>query len=475
MQERILAAVDLGTTTTSLSVSRIDETGFTQVLWYGKKPSEGILRGNIVNPKNACKPLRALIEDAQEAVGEKIGSVVLALPRWKMKADSVEFSTQRTNPDDFISEDEIATLKDAARDSFKNLQEGWTIYGVIAQTYSTDDQFQVSESDVVGMTSNTLTGKYLVFSGPARAISNADKMAAELGVVIVEECLIPQVEAECVLSEDEREHGVALVEIGGGVTSVSIFHRGIMRSYGSFPFGGKSVTEDIRQECGIQERLAENIKLGFGSCMPDRLLSLSEKIIQISDKRTGDIHQLPVKYLSEIIGSRMHEIAEAVMHLIGESGYADKLKSGVVLTGGGADILSCGALFADISGYPVRVSYPHANNVDTAAATEITLLDAAAQLSMVNSYRSKAHISCATELPKAEEPKKEEKPKIEEPVATEGQGDLFGAEEPKPKEEPKKTKKPEKSEKPKKPGLFDKLNGFVGSLYEDLDSNENNG
>ena len=402
MQERLIAAVDFGSSKTSLSVSKVDN-GTAQVLYYRELPSEGVLRGNIFNPKKACGPLRTLIADAQESLAISINSIAVALPRWNVKAESVEFSTRRSDSDEYISEEEVASLKEMARNDYSaNLPADYQVYGSVAQSYSTDDLFQVSEDDVVGVTGSVLTGRFLIFSGPKKPVSNIDKLTNELGIAVSEALFVPEIEADCVLTEDEKEHGVALVEIGGGITSVSVFYRGVMRSYASFPFGGKSVTNDIRQECGIQESLAENIKLGYGGCMPDRLLSLSEKILQIEDSRTGDCQQLPVKYLSEIIGSRMHEIAEAVLHLIGESGYSNNLRGGIVLIGGGSEILSCASLFADMSGVNCRIACPHGGGVLTEGCEEIEQTSAASQLAMVSALKDNVHLNCGNEVAEPE-------------------------------------------------------------------------
>ena len=482
MQERLIAAVDLGSFKTSLSVSKV-ENGGTQVLYYRELPSEGVLRGNVFNPKKACGPLRTLLADAQESLGINISSIAVALPRWNVKAESIEFSTHRSNADSFISEEEVGALQEMARNDYSGkLPSDYQVYGAVAQSYSTEDLFQVSEDDVVGVTGATLTGRFLIFSGPKKPISNIDKLTNELGLAVAEELFVPEIEADCVLTEDEKEHGVALVEIGGGITSVAVFYRGVMRSYAAFPFGGKSVTNDIRQECGIQESLAENIKLGYGGCMPDRLLSLGEKILQIEDSRTGDCQQLPVKYLSEIIGSRMHEIAEAVLHLIGESGYSNNLRGGIVLTGGASEMLNCSSLFADMSGVNCRIAYPHGNGVLTEGCEEIEGASGAAQLAMVSVLKGMDHINCGSEagIQAAEAPSVQQ-------MEVGSDDTLFSNDEAwnentEDKPEKKKNEKKQPAKKAgKKPhaksglgGLFDKFAGAVGSLYDGVGEDDEN-
>ena len=154
------------------------------------------------------------------------------------------------------------------------------------------------------------------------------------------------------------ENGVAHIDFGGGSTSVTIYHGNIMRHYASIPFGGKNITHDIKNELQISERLAENIKLAFGACLPDKLQSLSEKVLVISGQTAVQQKEVTVKYLSEIITARVEEIIQAILYEISESGLAEHLRGGIVITGGCAHTANLGLLIGQMSGYKVRVGYP---------------------------------------------------------------------------------------------------------------------
>jgi len=149
---------------------------------------------------------------------------------------------------------------------------------------------------------------------------------------------------------------VALVDFGAGVTSLSVYHGGIMRYYASIPFGGKAITGDIRTECSISEELAEKIKKRFGACLPGKLASLSEKVLQI--RLTEPYKEVPVRYISEIIDCRCREIIEAVLYYLQESGLQNAIRGGVVVTGGSAELANFITLFKEMSGYDVRKGYP---------------------------------------------------------------------------------------------------------------------
>jgi cell division protein FtsA len=137
---------------------------------------------------------------------------------------------------------------------------------------------------------------------------------------------------------------------------VAVYHGGIMRSYAAIPFGGKTITGDIRTECSISEELAEKIKVKFGACMPGKLASLSEKVLQI--RLTEPYKEVSVKYISEVIDARCREIIDAVLYYIQESGLENNLRGGIVLTGGGASLVNFANLFKEMSGYEVRIGFP---------------------------------------------------------------------------------------------------------------------
>lgn len=468
MQERFIAAVDLGASKISLSVCQITD-GAAQIVHYREAESKGIRRGIIFNPKQVCEPLGKLIREAEETLDINIHEVITAFPRWKVSTNEVEQTCDRSDPESFISEDEVNSLKDLALEKFEaGVDPNSMIYGAVAQSYSTEDLFQAAEDDVVGVTASKFEGLFKVFSGARKPIANIDKVMNELGISS-RKCFIAEAVGEAVLTSDEKEHGVALIEIGAGVTSVSVYHRGVLRFFDSFPFGGNAVTSDIHLECGIQESLAENIKLGFGSCMPDRLQSLGEKIIQIRDKRTGETQQLPVKYLAEIIGSRMREIANAALWLIGKSGYADSLRGGIVLTGGGAELLSSSALFTELSGLPTRVGYPHVSGIVT-DGYEIGGLEGVSQLALLSMVKDNDLINCA--ISKENDIQPEEPTVDDEPRETifPTTDDTKGPEEKKPVAPPKP--------KPQRRGLFGtltkKVTDITGNLFdENIGSNDN--
>ncbi len=315
MEERYIASVDLGSSKIALTVARISGND-VQIVYYKETPSDGIRNSYVFNPKKASAPLKEAIAEAEKDLRIKILQVVVGLPKYYVKQESASGKVPRGEEAGCITEEEVENLKEMALESYPlNDEKNEVMYGAVAQSFSTEDSFQQVEGDIVGMVSDYLEGNFKVFIGRRRSVANLDVVMNELGIAIARKYFLPDVVAKAVLTEEEMENGVALIDMGAGSTSVTIYKGKVMRHYGAIPFGGKTITSDIRTECGLSERLAENIKLAYGACMPDRLQNLSEKIIQINDENGVPLKQLPVKYLSEIITLREKEIIDSMLYL----------------------------------------------------------------------------------------------------------------------------------------------------------------
>ena len=357
VDEKYIAAVDLGTSKLVLSVAKVTGDD-VQVVYYREHPAEGIQQSIVTNPMKASAPLRAAVEEAERELVIRIRQVVVGLPRYSVVQETANGSIDRSTPDEYITREEVEALKSMAVESYPLDDERTQImYGAVAQSFSNDDQIQLIDEDVIGTISDKLEGNFKVFIGNRRATAAIDKIFNSLGIAIAKKYFLPDVVARIVLSEEEKQNGVALIDFGAGVTSVTIYHGGIMRHYAAIPFGGKSITNDIRMECSITERLAENIKKAYGACMPNKLANLSEKIIQIRYE-DAPFKEVPVKYIAEIIDARAREILDAILYSIQQSGLQGQLRSGIVLTGGGANLANLKMLVKEMSGYNVRIGYP---------------------------------------------------------------------------------------------------------------------
>ena len=468
MEERYIASIDLGTSKLGLCVARVKGDD-VQVVYYKETPSEGIRGSVVANPMKASVPLRRAIQEAEDELMIKILQVVVGMPRSDVRQEIATGSIERSYPDEYITEEEVENLKSMAVKSYPLDDENSQImYGAVAQSFSVDDQIQLVESDVVGTLSKTLQGNFKVFIGSRRATAAVDKIFNSMGIAIAKKYFLPDVVAKTVLTEVDRQSGVALVDVGAGVTSVAIYQGGIMRSYVAIPFGGKSITGDIRTECSISETLAEKIKLKFGACMPAKLASLSEKVLQI--RLSEPYKEVTVKYISEIIDARAREIINAVLYYVQESGLENNLRGGIVLTGGGASLVNFANLFKEMSGYEVRIGFPR-HLFSASVGAGVYNPSAAAAIGMVLAAKDDRLPDCVTrpepvwaDAPVVEPEEDDDEEEEEEnggqepepffvPDATFQKGELgtlIPEEEYGPAEQPEQPKKPEKPKKPKK-------------------------
>lgn len=474
--ERYIAAADLGSSKIALSVAKVEGDDI-QIIYYKETPSDGIRYSCVFNPKRAAIPLGKAIKEAEDELKIKILQIVVGLPRYSVRQEVASAKMERSDPDSCITREEVEMLKSMAIDTYPipdDTKE--TIYGAVAQSFSADDELVcANEADVIGTVADTLEGNFKIFVGTQKAIKNVDIMLNDAGIAPAHKLFLPNAVAQSVLTDEEKENGVALVEFGAGVTSVTIYRGKILRHYSAIPFGGKSITSDIKYECGFNDSLAENIKLAFGACMPDKLQSLSEKVIQINDDECGSYEQLPVKYLSEIVNARAKEIVEAVLYQIQESGYADKLRNGIVITGGCANLVNLPNLIKDMSGYNVRAGFPRGRSFSADGCAGVSELSASASIGMILEAKKDPHLNCIEDAYVEKEEAAAGTSAAEAPAAQAGQAQA--AETPASHEEPSQgtlfgseiitPKKNRKEKKPSKGNIFwTKLKGSVGGTLE---------
>lgn len=393
--ERHIVAIDLGTSKIAITVAIVNGDDI-QVMYHKEGPSDGIRSSAVVNPAKASKCIRKVIDEAENELGIKISKVVVCKPKYEIRQEVAEIKMVRTNPDECISEKEIKTIKELAQKEYEldnpDIEE---LFGAVAQAFSTEDELMLIEDDVVGMIGQYLEGNFKVFVGNQKDMRNIDAVFKNLGIQVLQKYFTPDSTAKAVLYDSEMDNGVALVDFGAGATSVSVYTGNVMRHYASIPFGGKSITNDIKNECNITEKLAENIKLGYGVCMPERLQNLSEKVLRINSSNPAiSPKELPVKYLSEIITARVKEIINAVLYEIEKSGLADQLKSGIVVTGGCAELANCCCLFKEMSGYNVRDGHPK-KVFYAAGCDEVFSTKATCSIGMILAAKNEEEMDCA--------------------------------------------------------------------------------
>lgn len=501
MEEKYIAAIDMGTWKTALTVAKVSGDDVS-IVYYKERPSDGIKNSAVFNPKKAETPIREAIAEAEDELKIKIMQVVVGLPRCDVFQEIAKARVNRTDPDENITQEEVENLKMLAQEEYPlGDPERQVLYGAVAQSFSTEEEFQLIESDIIGVISSSFEGNFKLFIGKKSAVRSIEKIFNDLGIAIARKYFTPGSQAKSVLTRDEMQGGVALVDFGAGATSVTVYQGNILRHYAAIPFGGNSITGDITTECGISPRLAENIKYAYGACMPEKLQTLGEKTIQIEGSEEESFKQIPVKYLSEIITARVREILDAVLYEIQCSGLADSLRSGMVITGGGAKLTNIVNYIKEVSGYNVRIGRTR-RKVSAEGCPGVFEPSATTSVGMILSAKDDGLAGCIDPadvpfgketglsgievvLPKADiptaetAPRPEPAPAVEEPVLPEDLeegtgGQLFTDEQ---ASESGKAGKKKRDTKPRKPNAlsitWNKVLQFVDNMTNEMSKEEN--
>ena len=419
--EKHIVAIDLGTSKMALTVAKVNGND-KQIIYYKEAHSAGIKYSGVYNSVHASSPLSFLIKDAEESLGIKINQAVIGMPKFPIRQEANSGKVIDRGEDTEITAEDIEAIKRFAQETYPLKDPAHeAIYGAVAQSFSDGEYFQIIEDDIIGMTSDVLEGHFKIFIGRKKDLKNADNLLIKTGITSKKKYFTAETTAKAVLTELEMENGVALIDFGGGSTSVTIYHGNIMRHYASIPFGGKNITNDIKTELQITERLAENIKLAYGACMPDKLQSLSEKVLHIKGNTAEQSKEVTVKYLSEIITARVEEIVQAMLYEINESGLAEHLRGGIVVTGGSSQTANLGILIKQMSGYNVRIGHPlntfSCQDIEgiceTTAATSLGLIQAAIEDECMNCAICDETYHTEVETPVEEVPAETEAPVVE--------------------------------------------------------------
>jgi cell division protein FtsA len=350
---RIIVGLDIGTTKICAIVGRKVEHGKIEILGIGKSESLGVKRGMVENIEKTVLSIRAAVEEAEAKSGVDIKVVNVGIAGQHIK--SIQHRGMRTRPslDTEINQDDIDAI---VEDMYKlAMLPGEEIIHVIPQDYIIDGQPATTEP--IGIPGIRLEANCHIITGQVAAINNIIKCVKKAGLEMDELILEPLASSEAVLTEEEKEAGVALVDIGGGTTDIAIFQDKIIRHTAVIPFGGNIVTEDIKEGCLIIRNQAELLKVKFGSALANE--NQDNEIVSIPGLRGRDPKEISIKTLASIIEARMTEIIEHVHYEIRNSGYDKRLGAGIVVTGGGAQLKHIKQLIEYTTGIDTRIGYPN--------------------------------------------------------------------------------------------------------------------
>lgn len=349
----IIVGLDIGTTKIAAIVGRKNEHGKIEILGHGRTESIGVKRGVVSNIENTVNSIKVAIEQAEQKSGVDIRYVNVGIAGQHIKSLQHHGSIIRKNVDEEISQQDIDTLNTNMYNL--NMAPGEEIIDVIPQEYIIDAEQGIKQP--VGMLGNSLEANFHIIIGQTAAAKNIYKCVRKAGLEVVDLILEPIASAEAVLSEEEKEAGVALVDVGGGTTDIAIFQDGIIRHTAVIPFGGDIITEDVKEGCTIIKKHAEELKVKFGSALASE--NREEEVVAIPGLRGRPPKEITLKNLASIIQARMEEIIDHIHYEIKNSDYEKKLIGGIVLTGGGALLKHLVQLTEFITGMDTRVGYPN--------------------------------------------------------------------------------------------------------------------
>jgi cell division protein FtsA len=349
----IIVGLDIGTTKIAAIVGRRNEYGKIEILGIGKSESIGVTRGVVANIEKTVQSIKSAVEEAEQKSGVNIRVVNVGIAGQHIKSIQHRGNIMRNTLEDEIHQEDIDVL---VENMYKLvMQPGEEIIHVIPQEYIVDKEPGIK--DPIGMSGICLEANFHIITGQVAAAKNIHKCVSKASLEVAELILEPLASSDAVLSEEEKEAGVVLVDIGGGTTDIAIFQDGIIRHTAVIPFGGNVITEDIKEGCTIIRSQAEALKIKFGSALASE--NKDEEIVSIPGLRGREPKEISLRNLASIIQARMEEIIEHIYYEIKNSGYEKKLIAGIVLTGGGAQLKHVAQLTEFITGMDTRIGYPN--------------------------------------------------------------------------------------------------------------------
>lgn len=351
-QPDIVVGLDIGTTKIAVLVGKKNEHGKLELLGMGKAPSPGVTRGVVTHITPTVEAIKKAVEEAEERSGYKIKAVNVGIAGQHIRSLQHRGIKTRDSYEDEITQDDIEAL---VADMYKLvMMPGEEIIDVIPQDYTVDNEQGITNP--IGMSGVRLEANFHIITAQVAAAKNITKCVERAGLQVTDITLEPLASSDAVLSDEEKEAGVVLVDIGGGTTDVAIFQDNIIRHTAVIPFGGNIISEDIKGGCSIIKKQAELLKVKFGSALASE--NQENEIVAIPGLRGREPKEISLKNLASIIEARMEEIIEQVYYEIKISGFEKKLIAGIVVTGGGAQLKHITQLFEYVTGMTTRIGFP---------------------------------------------------------------------------------------------------------------------
>ena len=353
MENKLIVGLDIGTTKICVIVGRKNEYGKLEVLGMGKAVSDGVDRGVVTNIDKTVHAIEKAIEECSEMADVNIVDVIVGIAGQHIQSKIQSGSIMRQPSDDEITVEDVRRLSSEMENIL--VPPGNTIIHVMPQDYTVD--YEGGIKDPVGMSGTRLEADFHIITAQSTAINNINRCVRRAKLVSKQLILEPLASSLSVLSDDAKEAGVCLVDIGGGTTDIAIFYENIIRHTAVIPLGGNIITKDIKEGCMVMQNQAELLKTRFGKAIAEE--ANPNEIVSIPGLRNRPPKEISIRNLASIIQARMEEIIEIVQNEIMQSGHYKKLAGGIVLTGGGSQLQFISQLFEYMTGLDTRIGYPN--------------------------------------------------------------------------------------------------------------------
>ncbi len=349
-KSELIVGLDIGTTKISVVVGEINEHGNINIVGVGNSPSTGLRKGVVVNIEQTVQSIRQAIEEAEAMVGCTIGSVYAGIAGSHIKGTNSHGVIAIKGSE--VNQKDVERVLDAAKAVAIPMDR--EVIHILPQEYIVDDQHGIIEP--LGMSGVRLEVNVHIVTGSVTSAQNILRSCQKSDLDVTDIVLEALASSKAILTDEEREIGVAIVDIGGGTSDIAIFADNAIKYTGAVPLGGQNLTNDIAFGLRTPISAAEKIKIKYGCCLGEMVSP--DETIEVPSVGGRPSRQVARQVLAAICEPRMEEILFHINQELERSGYKRKIGAGVVLTGGGALIEGAQELAEQIFGLPTRIGSP---------------------------------------------------------------------------------------------------------------------
>ena len=473
-----IVAIDLGSSSIAVAAGSREPDGKLNVLDVVTKPMDGMVAGEVMNIEQVTGGIREAVSELVGKLGIKVSEAYTGVSGVDIKCAENSYFVYVASKDGEILDEDVAKL----HDSMDNLQppQGVVILDRVPQKYLIDRREETQYP--VGRFGRELGSTFNYILGNGNSLERMGKAFARLNIKQLKTYTNAQASAAAVLTDDEKELGAAVINIGAGCSDICIWQDKILRYVGVIPIGSAAINHDIRS-IAVPERNIEKLKTTYGYAVPSRIPEdKKDQTIKIKGRTARETKEVSFYNLSQIIEARLLDIVEHAMEEIKDAGYQGKLGAGIVLTGGGSLMKGIDILFNDKTGYDVRIggtehslvskeSYEYADDIRLSTVLGLLLMGLKDSDIKVDDDPANKRHKPVIEKEKEQDPddyfidddEEEEVVKPKKPAKEEHR-----PEKEKPKEKEKKAAKPKKEKK----SLKDRFGGIFTNMFEIVDDEE---